>query len=293
MEFQMSDDVFHFDEGRPSFEDLGIPNGTRTWLESDLMRALGYQTQAGFHAAVTRAMQACLSLSVRTEENFIRHESGYKFTRFACFLIAMNGDPKKPEIAAAQAYFAALADTFQSHLEAADGIDRVLVRDEMTAGMKSLASTAKDHGVTKYAFFLNEGYRGMYNMNLSQLCQVKGVPPGQKLLDRMGKTELAANLFRVTQTEEKIKNHNLTGQGQLERAAYSVGSTVRATMVRISGKLPEHLPLAAPIKDVKKALKDTDKRLKALGSGKVTKRLPSAPDIASDCDEPEEPEASE
>jgi len=214
---------------------------------------------------------------VRTEENFIPHEGGYKFTRFACFLIAMNGDPKKPEIAAAQAYFAALADTFQSHVEAADGMDRVLVRDEMSAGMKSLASTAKRHGVANYAFFQNEGYRGMYNMSLTQLTQFKGVQKGQSLLDRMGKTELAANLFRVTQTDEKIKNHNLQGQKNLERAAHDVGATVRATMKRISGRTPESLPLAAPIKEVKRALKDTNKRLKALdrGGGAQTRLLPS------------------
>jgi DNA-damage-inducible protein D len=277
----MSDgSMFHFDEGRESFEDLGIANGTRTWRATDLMRVLGYQNEKSFYSAITRAMQACLSLGIKTEENFIPYEGSYKLTRFACYLVAMNGDTKKAEVAAAQAYFAALADTFQSHLEAADGIDRVLIRDEMTSGMKALGSTAKEHGVTNYAFFQNQGYRGMYNMDLTMLTRFKGVPSGQSLLDRMGKAELAANLFRITQTDEKIRNESLHGQQQLEGAAFSVGRTVRQTMEQISGKKPEHLPIAAPIKEVKKALKSTGKKLKELDSGAqrvAARQLPAGP----------------
>src|SRR5262245_14583572 len=147
--------VFHFEDGRESFEDLGKPNGIRYWLESDLMRALEYQTAQSFRKVITRAMQACLSLGIPTEENFILTDGQYKLTRFACYLIAMNGDPKKPQVAAAQIYFAALAETFRRHQDHAENIDRVLVRQEMTDGLKSLCSTAKRHGVQNYAFFQN------------------------------------------------------------------------------------------------------------------------------------------
>ncbi len=284
----MSDDeMFHFDEGRPSFEDLGVPNGTHTWLDSDLMRVLGYTTGPGFQNAVNRAMQACISLNIKPGDNFIPHDGGYKLTRFACYLVAMNGDTKKPGVAAAQAYFAVLADTFQTHIDHADGLDRVLVRDEMSTGIKALASTASQHGVQNYAFFQNEGYRGMYNMGLADLSRRKGVGKSEKILDRMGKTELAANLFRVTQTEEKIRNENIRGQKPLEHAAHSVGRTVRETMIKISGKTPENLPLAAPIKDVKKTLKATGKKLKALDSGKAAptpRQLPAAPPVDDEGD---------
>jgi DNA-damage-inducible protein D len=124
----------------------------------------------------------------------------------------------------------------------------------------------------------------MYNMSLRDLTRRKGIPEGQKLLDRMGKTELAANLFRVTQTDEKIKNENLAGQSQLENAAYTVGKTVRDTMQRLSGKTPESLPIAPPIQAVKRTLKDTGKRLRALGSSKASgPRLPMATIDASGC----------
>jgi DNA-damage-inducible protein D len=261
--------LFHFDDGRQSFEDLGKPNGIRYWLESDLMSALEYQTGASFRKVITRAMQACLSLGIPTEENFILQDGQYKLTRFACYLIAMNGDPKKPQVAAAQVYFAALAETFRHHLQHAESIDRVLIRREMTDGLKTLASTAKSHGVQNYAYFQNAGYRGMYNMDLARLTAFKGVDGDKEmLLDRMGKDELAANLFRITQTDAKIKNQQLHGQRTLENAAFEVGKTVRKTMMEISGTAPEHLPIADHIKDVKKALKETSKKFKKLDGSK-------------------------
>lgn len=231
------------------------------------MQALGYTSKLGFRSAVTRAMQACLALGIATEDNFIREGDDYRFTRFGCYLIAMNGDPKKPEVATAQGYFAVIADTFRSHIEHAQSIERVLVREEMTDGMKTLGSTAKRHGVENYAFFQNQGYRGMYNMDLRKLKSFKGLKPSEDLLDRMGRDELAANLFRITQTEAKIKNDNIRGQGPLEKTAYQVGATVRETMVKISGTAPEHLKVAAPIREVKKAIKSTSQRFRELDSG--------------------------
>ena len=107
---------------------------------------------------------------------------------------------------AAQVYFAALAETFQSHLEHAEGVDRIVIRHEMTDGMKSLSSTASRHGVSNYAFFLNAGYGGSQH-GIARLTELKGVDGSKEhLLDRMGKDELAANLFRITQTDAKIKN---------------------------------------------------------------------------------------
>jgi DNA-damage-inducible protein D len=257
--------LFHFDDDHRSFEDLAVKNGANLWEQADLMAALDYQSHDAFRSVMLKAMQACLSLGIATEDNFVRQaDQTYRFTRFACYLIAMNGDPKKTQVAAAQVYFAALAETFQSALEHADAIDRVLVRDEVADGEKSLSSTAKRHSVTNYAFFQNAGYRGMYNMNLNRLRNHKGLSEGENLIDRMGKAELAAHLFRITQTDEKIKKDGIQGQRLLEDAALRVGKQVRKSMLEISGRKPEDLPPAEHLKDVKKRLKATDKQLRTL-----------------------------
>lgn len=264
--------VFHFDQDRKSFEDLGQPNGITHWSESSLMEALGYESQQSFRKAITRAKQACLTLGMACEEHIaLLPDGSHCMTRFGCYLVAMNGDSRKPQVAAAQGYFAALAETFQSAIEHADGIDRCLIRDEVTDGQKSLASTAKAHGVQNYAFFQNKGYMGMYNMSLERVRDFKGLKKGEKLIDRMGKAELAAHLFRITQTDEKIKKDQIIGQRNLERTAHDVGAKVRKTVMELSGVEPENLPPAPHISDVKRQIKGTSKKLRDI-DGKRRKR---------------------
>lgn len=250
------------------FEDLGKPNGSKYWLSDDLQAALDYKSKSGWENAINRATQACVSLKIPVAENFVSLPTGgMKLTRFACYLIAMNGDPKKPSVAAAQAYFASLAETVHDFFEHAEGVERVLIRGEVTEGQKALMSTAKSHGVGSYPLFQNAGYRGMYNMDLSKLKLVKGVADNKNLLDLMGKQELAANLFRITQTDAKIKNDDAKGQGQLENVAGEVGRKVRETMLELGGTAPEHLPLAEPIQEIKKALKGTNRLFRQIDSG--------------------------
>ncbi len=267
--------LFHFDDDRENFEDRGRPNGITHWLEATLREALGYQSPDGFQKAVLRAKQTCLTLGMDIEDHFVRQPDGTcLMTRFGCYLVAMNGDTRKPEVAAAQAYFAAIAETFQDHLAQSDGIDRLLIREEITDGQKSLASTAKQHGVQNYAFFQNAGYLGMYNMTLKKLTVFKGVKPNEKLIDRMGKEEMAAHLFRITQTDAKIKNENIRGQSQLEQAAKTVGQTVRKTMREVSGATPENLPLADNVSDVRKRIKGAGQTLQRLDAKKTKKKKP-------------------
>lgn len=270
---EQGNSLFHFEDGRQSFEDLGEPNGPTHWHESVLMQALGYDSKPGFRKAITRAKQACLSLNIACEKHILLQADGeHVLTRFGCYLVAMNGDPRKPEVAAAQSYFAAIAEGFQTYLEHAEGIERVLIRDEVTDGQKVLASTAKSHGVENYAFFMHKGYMGMYNMSLESICHHKGLKKGERLIDRMGKQELAAHLFRITQTEARITNESIRGQSRLENAAFTVGRTVRRTMEELSGRSPEHLPPAENIGSVKKKLKEGGKRLLAIDKKKQRRK---------------------
>lgn len=248
------------------FESTAAQNGTLTWREEVLMEALGYQDKQSFRKAVRRAMAACLTLNIEPHSDFIAIGKSYKFTRFACYLIAMNCDAKKPRVAMAQAYFALLADAIQSRQEQSTLVDRVVIREEVADGMKSLVKTASLHGVENYPRFMNAGYKGMYNMSLNNLELRKGIKPGEHLIDRMDRAELAANLFRVTQTDSKIKKDNIRGQTNLENTAYAVGKAVRGTMMDIGGAAPEDLPIAEHIKEAKKKLKTAGKKMKGLSS---------------------------
>ena len=187
----------------------------------------------------------------------------------------MNGDVRKPEVAMMQSYFIGLAEAMRKYIESGESVERVIFRDKLTEKVGVLTSVAKMAGVTDYALFQNAGYRGMYNMNLRELRFHKGIEQGETLFDYMGSTELAANLFRITQTAEKIKNQNIRGQKNSETAAEEVGKKVRKTMIEISGTPPENLKIADNIKDVKRGLKSTAKEFKKLDKpGKKSKRKP-------------------
>jgi DNA-damage-inducible protein D len=266
-------EIFHFDSDRPSFEAYGRENGFRHWLASDLVTMLDYPTLDALFKAVNKAIAACANLGVSINDNFkeftdVDGNRDWCLSRFACYLTVMNCDPRKPLVAAAQAYFVTMAEAFRQYVQNAEGVERLLVRGEVSEREKSLTTTAASRGVVNFGFFQNAGYRGMYNMNFSDLKSYKGAPSGRSLLDFMGKTELAANLFRITQTEEKILNQNVRGQKNLERAHESVGREVRESMQRISGVSPEKLPLSDDIRQVRQGLKKAGKEFAKLDGQK-------------------------
>ena len=271
--------LFHFEADTPSFEDFGSDNGERFWLSETLMDALGYESsEKPFQHAMNRAMAVCVNVGIDPLDHFRRDEipdengdivKMTRLSRFACYLTAMNADSKKRQVAQAQMYFATLAESVCEYAEEAGQVNRVVLRGEVTAKEKSLGAAAQTHGIKNYALFQNAGYRGLYNLNLTELKQHKGGGNLIKdsLLDYMGGTELAANLFRITQTEEKIRRENIVGQRNLETAHKSVGRRVREAMIEISDTRPEDLPLEPRIGEAKKAIKLAHRKLKRISSG--------------------------
>lgn len=266
----MSNDQELFDTP-DAFEALGQENGEPFWWQSDLQTLLGYRGNRSFGKAVGRAIQAMNALAVPVTDN-VRHtervlddgtvRTDCQLSRFACYLVAMNADPRKNEVALAQAYFATLATAVADYEIEVEGVERVLIRDEITGREKELSGTAKLAGVVNYAFFQSAGYLGLYNMPIRRLKSLKGVPERRTVLDFMGKEELAANLFRITQTDAQVRRGGTYGQTALENTARRVGGQVRKAIKDIGGTMPEDLPPAGDIRQVKKGLKQTQRALK-------------------------------
>lgn len=268
----MGNEVFHFNEGQESFEQFAQENGYTYWSALKLMECLGYANWTTFNQVISKAMATCNTLGIPIMGNFDQKEIivdgksvlDFKLSRFACYLIAMNGNNKMEQVAKAQAYFAIIAGAVKDYQLEAEKVERLQVRSEISERESTLSGVAFKAGVENYPYFQNAGYRGMYNKNMSQLKAIRKIDNTRSLLDFMGKDELAANLFRITQTELKIKGGEVRGQSRLEATAETVGRQVRKAMIDISNVAPENLPKHEDIKEVKKGLKKTSNVFKKL-----------------------------
>lgn len=224
------------------------------WLARDLMPLLGYEKWQKFEEAIRRAMAACEKSSNDIQAHFLpapvkstggRPSMDYHLSRYACYLIAQNGDPRKPEIAAAQTYFAIQTRKQEEYEQLLEDHKRVKLREEMKTHNKKLAQAADDAGVQNYGAFQNFGYMGLYGgLNQKDIHQKKKLKKSQKILDHMGSEELAANLFRATQAEAKLRRENIQGQTKANAAHLHVGKKVRGTIKDLGGTMPEDLPVA-------------------------------------------------
>lgn len=262
--------------------------GLEFWLARELSPLLGYKRWENFEAAIARAKAACRNVGEDISDHFrevtkmvaigsgaSRQQEDYELTRFASYLIALNGDPQKDEIAAAQTYFAVqtrrqeLTDIAESQgNKLTEDERRVLLRDEIKEHNKSLASTAKAHGVKKpveYAVFQNEGYKGLYGgFDKQGIQRRKGLSGKQDILDHMPSAELAANLFRATQTDEqleKLRNRGMTGKGLANKTHFEIGKRVRKTIQDIGGTMPEDYEAVDHVKEARKRIKAEQKKI--------------------------------
>lgn len=252
-----------------NFEDIkkNDEEGIEYWEARELMPLLEYTDWKNFEAIVNKAVKACIN-SKQVVENHIsevgkmveigsgsqRQIRDYKLSRYACYLIAQNGDSSKRAIANAQTYFAIQARRQEIFQQMEPGEQRLFLRGEVKVHNKSLNATAYQVGVKNFGMFNNAGYLGLYGMNKKSVQKRKQIGKDD-VLDRAGSTELAANLFRITQTDEKLKRDNIHGEGRATFTHIVVGQKVRKSIKDIGGTMPEDLPPEPHIKELVKKQK--------------------------------------
>jgi len=278
----MSDDVASrispFEQIRKTAED-----GSAYWSARELMEVLGYAKWQRFRDAIQRAVLACQNSGQDPADHFTgagkmviigsgarRKIEDFHLSRYACYLIIQNADPDKEIVALGQTYFA-VQTRRQEYMDAGRALEnlnenqrRIYLRGDLAEHNTKLAAAAQQTGVvtsSDFAVFQDHGYAGLYGgLRARDIHQRKGLKRGQHILDHMGSTELAANLFRATQTEDKLRRENIQGKDAANQTHYEIGRIVRDTIQQIGGTMPEDLP--APEQSIQQIQDQEFKRLK-------------------------------
>ena len=263
---QSFEDIKHIDE-----------NGIEFWYARELQKVLDYKEWRKFENVIQKAIMACKNTGIIEAEHFVGADKlskrannaevlikDYKLTRYACYLIAQNGDSRKKVIALAQTYFAIqtrkqeISEKEYSLLT--EDEKRFYQRNLTRKGNYSLNQTAKNAGVKNFDKFHNSGYKGLYNGETADdIAKRKGLRYREDILDNMGSEELAANLFRITQTESKLKRDNISTEKEANKTHYNIGKNIREVIAKNGGTMPEDLP--TPKKSLKQLEKENKKML--------------------------------
>ena len=257
------EDIKHIDE-----------NGIEFWYARELMTILQYANWQNFEKIIEKAKIACKNSSINVLDHFIdvdkmvqigsgaeRKQKDYKLTRYACYLIAQNGDSRKKVIALAQTYFAIQTRkqeiSEKEYSSLTEDEKRFYQRDLTRKGNYSLNQTAKKSGVKNFDKFHNAGYKGLYNGETADdIAKRKGLRYREDILDNMGSTELIANLFRISQTEQKLKKDNIQTEKEANKTHYNIGKNIREVIEKNGGTMPEDLP--TPDKSLKELEKENN-----------------------------------
>ena len=261
------EDIKHIDE-----------NGIEFWYARELMIILEYKQWRRFESVINKAKESCKNSDMNVIEHFanvgktIKMPKGaekiipdYKLTRYACYLIAQNGDSRKKVIALAQTYFAVQTRkqeiTEKEYTMLTEDEKRFYQRDLTRKGNYSLNQAAKKAGVKNFDKFHNSGYKGLYNGETADdIAKRKGLRYREDILDNMGSEELAANLFRITQTESKLKKDKISSEKEANKTHYNIGKNIREVIAKNGGTMPEDLP--TPKKSLKQLEKENNKNLR-------------------------------
>ena len=271
-EYKSFQDIKRVDEG-----------GNEYWLGRELAEALQYKEWRNFHKVIERAMLSCKNSSNSVFEHFVdlnktlqmpnnatKQIRDYKLTRYACYLIVQNGDPRKEIIALGQTYFAIqtrraeLADSFN---ELDENNKRLVVRGNIKQWNQLLAEAARKAGVItseEFAIFQNSGYMGLYGgLTVADIHARKGLDKADKILDYMGSTELIANLFRISQTEEKMRLDDVASPQEANNTHFEIAEKIRKAMIDMGTTLPENMP--TPDKSIQVIEREEIRRLRESG----------------------------
>ena len=261
---KMFENIKHIDE-----------NGNEYWSARELQNVLQYKEWRKFEGVINKAKKACENSNIKVYEQFVGSDKlskranntvvkigDYKLSRYACYLVAQNGDSRKEVIALAQTYFAIQTRkqelSKKEYSELTEDEKRLYQRNLTRKGNYSLNIAAKNAGVKNFDKFHNSGYKGLYNgETANDIAKRKKLRYREDILDNMGSDELIANLFKISQTEQKFKNENIKLEGKANETHYEVGKEIRNTIKRLGGTMPEDLP--TPNKSLKELEKEKKK----------------------------------